>query len=241
MIQFHDVSKRYKRKNILNPFSLTVKEGSSVGIIGPNGAGKSTFLKLVASLERPSKGTVSFSGEPYEKAIRRVRAEIGYVPQEIALYEELTVKEQLSFWKKLEPVGVEEAFIDEMVQTLRLDEVWDQRIDRLSGGWKRKVNICVGMLKNPSICLLDEPTAGVDLAAKEDIIGWLRKLHQEGRTLLYISHDWYELRQLSDEYMVFASGKPVFQGSERRLLEEKANLMNSYKEDHELTRILQYV
>ncbi|WP_345243276.1 ABC transporter ATP-binding protein [Pontibacillus salipaludis] len=241
MIQFHDVSKRYKRKSVLNPFSLTVKEGSAVGIIGPNGAGKSTFLKLVASLERPSKGTVSFFGESYEKAIRRVRAEIGYVPQEIALYEELTVKEQVSFWRKIEPVEVDEAFLNEMIQTLRLNEVWDQRIDRLSGGWKRKVNICVGMLKNPSICLLDEPTAGVDLAAKEDIIGWLRKLHQEGRTLLYISHDWYELKQLSDEFMVFASGKPVFQGSERRLLEEKSNLMNSYKEDHELTRILQYV
>ncbi|MCD5324851.1 MULTISPECIES: ABC transporter ATP-binding protein [Pontibacillus] len=241
MIRFEDVSKWYKRKTVLHPFSLTVREGSSVGIIGPNGAGKSTFLKMVASLERPSKGTVSFYNEPYEKVIKQVRADIGYVPQDIALYEELTVKEQLSFWKKLEPRGVDEGFLEEMIQTLRLNEVFDQRINRLSGGWKRKVNMCIGLLKNPAICLLDEPTAGVDLAAKEDIIGWLQTLHSEGKTLLYISHDWYELNQLSDEYLLFASGAPVFQGSKDRLLVEKNELMQTYNQDAELSRILQYV
>ncbi|WP_226580931.1 ABC transporter ATP-binding protein [Halobacillus litoralis] len=241
MIQLDNVSKRYRRKQVLDPFSLTIQEGSSIGIIGPNGAGKSTFLKLIASLEKPSKGALSYEGQPYKQVVKRVRSAIGYVPQDIALYEELTVGQQIAFWKKLEKTKVDDDFLKRMVETLRLDEVMDQPVGQLSGGWKRKVNLCVGLLKNPSICLLDEPTAGVDLAAKEDIIAWLKELHQQGKTLLYISHDWYELRKLSDEYLLFAEKRPVFQGTETALIRQKEELLQSFDEQKDLRRILQHL
>ncbi|WP_082233082.1 ABC transporter ATP-binding protein [Halobacillus massiliensis] len=241
MIEFKEVSKKYKRKQVLDPFSLTIREGSSVGIIGPNGAGKSTFLKLAASIERPSNGEITFSGTPYKKSISRVRKAIGYVPQDIALYEELTVKEQISFWSSLEKQKTDENFLAKMIETLRLHEVFGERVERLSGGWRRKVNLCVGLLRNPSVCMLDEPTAGVDLAAKEDIIDWLKQLHQEGKTLLYISHDWYELKKLSNEFLLFADRKPIFQGSEEKLMIEKSKIIKNYQEHKELGRILQYV
>lgn len=240
MIHFDSVSKTFRGKEVLEEFTLTIEEGSAVGIIGPNGAGKSTFLKLAASLDRPTGGTLSFEGESYEKAVRRVRADIGYVPQDIALYEELSVKEQISFWRKLEKKKVDEDFLQKMIQMLRLDEVYDQRVERLSGGWKRKVNLCVGLMRNPRICLLDEPTAGVDLAAKEDILGWLKQLHGEGRTLVYISHDWYELKKLSDEFLLFAEKKPIFQGSQEEWLKKREALISEYAEDQELRRILEF-
>ncbi|MCA0970691.1 ABC transporter ATP-binding protein [Halobacillus litoralis] len=240
MIEFDQVSKKYRRKEVLEPFSLTIREGSAVGIVGPNGAGKSTFLKLVASLDRPTSGKVLFDGKPYEKVVRQVRSEIGYVPQDIALYEDLTVKEQIAFWRRLEKNKVDEDFLEKMVGMLRLDEVYDQRIDRLSGGWKRKVNLCIGLMRNPKICLLDEPTAGVDLAAKEDILAWLKQLHKEGRTLVYISHDWYELKALSDEFLLFAEKKPIFQGSQGEWLEKREELLGRYEDDRELRRILEF-
>ncbi|WJE15047.1 ABC transporter ATP-binding protein [Halobacillus sp. ACCC02827] len=240
MIHLQNVSKKYKRKEVLEPFTLTIREGSSVGVIGPNGAGKSTFLKLVASLDRPTKGKVFYDDIPYDRAVRRVRADIGYVPQDIALYEELTVKEQISFWRKLEKGKVDEGFLQTMIEMLRLDEVYQQRVDRLSGGWKRKVNLCIGLMRNPRICLLDEPTAGVDLAAKEDILSWLRQLHADGKTLIYISHDWYELKTLSDEFLLFAEKKPIFQGSQAEWRERKEELLKSYESHKELKRILEF-
>ncbi|TGB01124.1 ABC transporter ATP-binding protein [Halobacillus salinus] len=240
MIHLDNVSKTYRSKEVLEPFTLTIREGSSVGIIGPNGAGKSTFLKLVASLDKPTSGKLSFDGKPYGKVVRRLRTEIGYVPQDIALYEELTVKEQIAFWRKLEKKKVDEDFLQKMIRMLRLDEVYSQRVDQLSGGWRRKVNLCVGLMRNPRICLLDEPTAGVDLAAKEDILAWLKQLHQEGRTLLYISHDWYELKKLSDEFLLFAERKPIFQGSQREWSEKRSTLIDRYGADQDLRRILEF-
>ncbi|QHE51223.1 ABC transporter ATP-binding protein [Pontibacillus sp. HMF3514] len=240
MIQLENVSKTYKSKTVLHPVSMNIEEGKSIGIIGPNGAGKSTFLKLVASLEKPTDGTLSFNGVPYRKNVKNLRKHIGYIPQDIALYEELTVKEQISFWKRVSLEKPDPSFIKQMIRTLRLDEVYKQRVDRLSGGWRRKVNLLVGFMNNPSICLLDEPTAGIDLAAKEDILTWLQSFHNQGKTLLYISHDWYELNQLSDEYLLFAKGRPIVRATREELLREKDLIMEQYPEEQELQNILKF-
>ncbi len=240
MIHLEQVSKTYKSKTVLHPVSMTIEQGKSIGIIGPNGAGKSTFLKLVASLEKPSSGSLSFNGVPYSKNVKSLRKRIGYIPQDIALYEELTVKEQVAFWKRVSLEKPDPSFLKQMIRTLRLDEVYKQRVDRLSGGWRRKVNLLVGFMNNPSICLLDEPTAGIDLAAKEDILLWLQSLHDQGKTLLYISHDWYELDQLSDEYLLFAKGRPIVRASREELLREKDSIIEQYPEEKELQNILRF-
>lgn len=240
MIHLEKVSKIYNSKTVLHPVSMTIEQGKSIGVIGPNGAGKSTFLKLIASLEKPSSGSLSFNGVPYNKNVKSLRKRIGYIPQDIALYEELTVKEQISFWKRVSLEKPDPSFLEEMIRTLRLDEVYKQRVDRLSGGWRRKVNLLVGFMNNPSICLLDEPTAGIDLAAKEDILMWLQSLHDQGKTLLYISHDWYELNQLSEEYLLFANGRPIVRASRDELLREKESIMEQYPEEKELLNILRF-
>lgn len=240
MITLNGVSKKYRSNTVLHPVSMTIEEGKSIGIIGPNGAGKSTFLKLIASLEKPSNGTLLFNGVPYSKNVKSLRKSIGYIPQDIALYEELTVKEQIAFWKRVSLAKPDPSFLDHMIRTLRLDEVYKQRVDRLSGGWRRKVNLLVGFMSNPSICLLDEPTAGIDLAAKEDILAWLQSLQNQGKTLLYISHDWYELDQLSDEYLLFANGRPIVRASREELLREKDAIMEQYPNERELLNILKF-
>lgn len=241
MIHFDKVSKQYKSNQVLSPFSLTIEKGQSFGIIGPNGAGKSTFLKLLASLEKPTDGTIYYQDVPYAKAVKKLRDEIGYVPQDIALYDELTVKEQLAFWRRISRRKPDKAFMEKMIQTLRLQEVYHQRVSKLSGGWRRKVNLCVGFMNNPSICLLDEPTAGIDLAAKEDIFSWLTSLRDEGRTIIYISHDWYELKQLSEEYMLFAKGKPLLKANYQELKDAKYDILQQFPEEHELHNILKFV
>lgn len=241
MIQLNQVTKSYKSKTVLQPVSMRVEQGESIGIMGPNGAGKSTFLKLIASLEKPTAGTLSFNGVSYQNNVKQVRQQIGYIPQEIALYEELTVKEQITFWKRVSLNKPDSSFLQNMIQKLRLDEVYKQRVDRLSGGWRRKVNLLVGFMNNPSICLLDEPTVGIDLAAKEDILTWLQSLHHQGKTLIYISHDWYELNRLSDEYLLFANGRPVVRATREELLREKDAIMEQYSEERELRNILQFL
>ncbi|MYL32494.1 ATP-binding cassette domain-containing protein [Pontibacillus yanchengensis] len=241
MITLKEVSKSYKKKEVLAPTTLEIEEGGAYGIVGPNGAGKSTLLKLIASLERPTKGTIYYQGKSYTSSVKNVRQSIGYIPQEIALYEELTVKEQLDFWSNISPKKIDDAFVQNMKQTLRLDEVANQRIQYLSGGWKRKLNLCVGLIHNPSICLLDEPTAGIDLAAKEDILTWLKALHQQGKTLLYISHDRHELHTLSDQFIVLLNGHVVFHDDKEVFHRTKSQLLKNQEEHQELEKILSYL
>ncbi|KGP73086.1 ABC transporter ATP-binding protein [Pontibacillus yanchengensis] len=241
MITLEHVSKSYKKKQVLAPTSIEIQEGGAYGIVGPNGAGKSTLLKLIASLERPTKGTIYFQGNPYSSSVKEVRQSIGYIPQEIALYEELTVKEQLDFWSNISSKKIDDAFVQSMKETLRLDEVANKRVQNLSGGWKRKLNLCVGFIHNPSICLLDEPTAGIDLAAKEDILTWLKALHQQGKTLLYISHDRYELHTLSDQFIVLMNGQVVFHDDKEMFQHTKSQLLKSQTGSQELERIISYL
>ncbi|MFC0523369.1 ABC transporter ATP-binding protein [Pontibacillus salicampi] len=244
MIEFRKVVKKYKRNIVLTIPSLTLKPGAAYGVIGPNGAGKSTLLRLLASIERPSKGTIHYHGKPYKKVVKQVRKGIGYIPQEIALFEEFTVTQQIDFWKRISPATIDEAFVEEMVTTLKLHKVMHRRVSDLSGGWQRKVNLCVGMLHKPTICLLDEPTTGIDIAAKEDILYWLSTLHkQEGMTLVYISHDRHELTSLSDHFIVMHEGHILFCGETDMFFHQRSYLLEGQQSTYssELGKILSYI
>ncbi|KGX87402.1 ABC transporter ATP-binding protein [Pontibacillus litoralis] len=241
MIELVQIEKYYKRKQVLAIPSFSIESGAAYGILGPNGAGKSTLLKLIASIEKPTKGTLYFNGQPYRHVLKQVRQSIGYIPQDIALYPELTVTQQMDFWLRLSWKQADQNFLKKMKRTLRLDEVAHKRLNELSGGWQRKLNLCIGMIHNPNICLFDEPTVGVDIAAKEDIIEWLSTLHNEGKTLLYISHDRYELERLSDHYVVMANGTMLFHGDKSLLQRNKDTILQHDSSHQELTKILSHL
>lgn len=240
MLRLEHVSKTYKKKKVLDDITLSIERGQSIGVIGPNGAGKSTFLRILSSMERTDEGSLYFEGIPYRQSVQSLRQQIGYIPQEVALYEELTVHEQIKFWGKLTKIKPSASFQDQMITMLGLEDVMNERVDRLSGGWRRKMNLCIGMLHNPSICLLDEPTAGIDLAAKEDILSWLNYLHHQGTTILCISHDWLELERLSEDYLIFNDGKLLLEGNQEKLRTFKQQLKSDDPKDKELQKILKY-
>ncbi|WP_051353032.1 ABC transporter ATP-binding protein [Thalassobacillus devorans] len=223
MIRTEQLKKRYKQKQILHDLSLDIKAGESVGITGPNGAGKTTLLKLLATIEKPTCGALFFEEKPYSSQIKTIRKRIGYIPQDISLFEGLRVKAQINAWRKLSAQTIDDTYMNEMIRILRLNEVMNRRSDDLSGGWKRKLHLCIGLLHKPEICLLDEPTAGIDMAAKVEIIDWLKKLNDAGMTLVYISHDWYELERLSKRLVLMDNGSIVFNGEKRELKDLPAN------------------
>ncbi|KGX90722.1 ABC transporter ATP-binding protein [Pontibacillus halophilus JSM 076056 = DSM 19796] len=240
MINVKDVQKSYGRKEVIHPMSFTIEKGQSIGIIGPNGAGKSTLLKMLATIEKPDSGQISYRKKPYAKVVKKIRKEMAYVPQDIALYEELKVSEQLQYWKRLSMKKGTTDYLNQMIETLGLQKVWNTRIDRLSGGWKRKVNLAVGLLNQPSIILLDEPTAGVDIAARQDMLNWLHQLHEQGVTIIQISHDIDDVTRLSDDLLLVVEGRVGFYGSKEQLPEYTSDILERFPDEADLPSILDY-
>jgi ABC-2 type transport system ATP-binding protein len=237
LITFNKVVKKIKRKPILKNISLKINQGDAIGIVGPNGAGKTTFLKLLATVLKPNSGDILYNGIPYQKSIRTIRGEMGYIPQEIALFEELSVKDQIAFWQKATKGKPSKQYLADMFASLGLHAVLDKKVKDLSGGWKRKLNVCAGLLHDPSIILLDEPTVGVDLAAKDDLLHWLKELHQNGKTLILISHDWDVINHLCDKLVILQEGEVIYYDSVQHVsLFEEEYL--SRDKDIELKKIL---
>jgi len=198
MLYVHQVGKSYGKRKVLKDVSFTVKEGHWVGIVGANGAGKSTLLKILATVEEKDHGIIRYKDYTYDENIAALRQLIGYVPQELALWENLTVKENMLFFAKLAPTQLAEEELRTICETLSLDR-WEEKVYRLSGGMKRKLNIALTLIHHPKFLLLDEPTVGIDLRSKREIGAFLKTLQKRGMTILHISHDLDELVELTDE------------------------------------------
>jgi len=197
MLSLENISFRKRNELILQPLSGTVERGNSITIFGPNGAGKSTLMQIMAGLLKPTKG---------KRKTSFVRKNpIGYVPQQLALFDGLTVKDHLRFYQKLTKQR-DEAFVQEMIDVLNLNEIMNKRIEKLSGGMKRKVNLAVGIIHQPEIIFLDEAFVGVDLAAKFDMLNWLKQLNERGTTIVFITHDWHVIHALAKEMWLLDEG-----------------------------------
>jgi ABC-2 type transport system ATP-binding protein len=236
VIAAEHIYKKIKKQNVLKDISIQLGEGEAIGIVGPNGAGKTTFLRLIASVIKPDQGTMYYNGQPYVQCIQTLRQKIGYIPQEIALFEDLTVKDQIKFWQKATKKKASQEYIETMLNALGLHQVMNKRVKNLSGGWMRKLNVCVGMIHDPDIILLDEPTVGVDLAAKDDLLNWLKTLHQMGKTIVLISHEWDVINFLCEKLMIMKSGEIAFYDIFDKVEEYEKTL--HMQEDEELIKIL---
>ncbi|MCP8615322.1 ABC transporter ATP-binding protein [Salirhabdus salicampi] len=210
LIKVDRIEKNVKAKQIICNISTEIHRGDAIGIVGPNGAGKTTFLKLIASVIKPDSGSIYFRGESYQQQVKALRATLGYVPQDIALFEDLTVKEQLQFWRKAAPRTSSKQFVQQVIHLLGLEEVFHKKVKQLSGGWQRKTSLCAGLIHDPDIILLDEPTAGVDLAAKDDLIRLLQSLNKQGKTVILISHEWDVIDRLCKRIFILKEGRLLF-------------------------------
>lgn len=200
--------------------SLSIEKGEFFGLLGANGAGKTSTLSILCGLRGYTDGVVEVNGMDVARQIHRIRPLIGVVPQEYALYPELTALENLKVFGGV--YGLPEKVLAERIrslcQTLGVGDLLQQRIQHLSGGQKRRFNLIAGLLHQPQILFLDEPTVGIDVKSQQVITDYLKVLHGQGTTIVYTSHLMQEAESLCTRVAVMNQGSIVALGSPQELV-----------------------
>ncbi|MES3022029.1 MAG: ABC transporter ATP-binding protein [Pseudomonadota bacterium] len=213
-----DLRIRYSDRDVLRGLTLSVAAGEIYGLLGPNGAGKTTLIRAICGRLRPVAGSVTVAGFPSgREALRR----IGLVPQEIALYAHLTVAENLNVFGRLSGMdsAATKAAIEWASAAAKLTDRLADRIDILSGGWKRRVNIAAGILHRPALLILDEPTVGVDVDARNSLQEVILQLSQTGMAVLLATHDLEQAETICTTVGFLRSGVVSPQGPPRALID----------------------
>lgn len=221
MLETINLTKNFKEKKAVEGVDIYLDKGESVGLLGPNGAGKSTTISIISSLLKPTSGDVKLNGKSVVKDPTEIRKILGVVPQEIALYEELSAYENLKFFGEIYKVkkDVLEVRIQEILVIVGLKDRQKELVKTFSGGMKRRVNIAAALLHKPEILILDEPTVGIDPQSRNHILETVRKLNtEEQTTILYTSHYMEEVEQLCDRVYIMDHGKVIASGSKTELL-----------------------
>jgi ABC-2 type transport system ATP-binding protein len=195
------LTKKYDGRTALDDVSFAIESGEIIAVVGPNGAGKTTLLSIVAGVQKPSAGEVI---EPQNG--------IGWVPQKAAVYGKLTVRENLRLFARLEKVKDRDATVDQTIDRIGLNDRADSRAEDLSGGMRQRVSIGMGLIANPEVLLLDEPTAALDPLQRERLWVLLNSLVDQGIGLVYSSHAAGEVQAHSDRVLVLDAGKLLFDG-----------------------------
>ncbi len=205
MIELRNVHKQYKQKNVVKGVDLMIPQGARVGFVGPNGAGKSTLMKMIATLVKPTSGDIFVNGQSVIRKKKQIRKRIGYVPQDIALHSSISVKDNLIFWAGMAPRSVSDEWIIKLLDMVGLRDQLHKRVDKLSGGMQRKLNIIVALLHDPELLIMDEPTVGIDIPSKTEIVTFLNALGPN-KTILFSSHDLQEIEMFCHFILVLDDG-----------------------------------
>jgi ABC-2 type transport system ATP-binding protein len=205
----------------LDDFNIVINQGDIFGLLGPNGAGKTTAISIMSTLLRPGNGSVRIFGADTRQEAAMVRAMIGLVPQEIALYRQLTARENLRYFGRL--YGLKgrglAARIDACLDFVGLLGKGDQLVETYSGGMKRRVNLAVGILHRPKLLFLDEPTVGIDAQSRDMILTRLATLNKSGTTMVYTTHYMEEAEKLCSEVAIMDNGRVISQGKPAELMQ----------------------
>ncbi len=208
MIVVERLSRKFGSVVAVDDVSFTAKPGEITGLLGPNGAGKTTTLSMIAGLLKPDSGRVLLRGIDVAASPREAKALLGVVPQEIALYEEISARENLEFWGALYGLSGRElgSRIEEVLVKVDLAGRKDP-VSKFSGGMKRRLNLAAGLLHRPPVLLLDEPTVGIDVHARARILEIVREQAQAGATVLYTTHYLEEAEMLCDRVAIIDHGR----------------------------------
>ena len=212
----------------LNHFSLEIHENEIFGLLGPNGAGKSTLIAILCGLITPTAGDFSIAGMNYHHNAFDIKKIIGVVPQEYALYPTLTARENLMYFGSmygLKGANLKEK-VSESLEFLGLMKFADKKIDTFSGGMKRRINLIAGILHQPKILFLDEPTVGVDVHSKNAIIEYLLKLNEKGTTIVYTSHHLAEAEEFCTDIAIVDHGSIYAKNTPQNLISQTKGAAN---------------
>ncbi len=221
MITVRSVSKSFGNIDAVKNVSFTIDKGEIFGILGPNGAGKSTIVNILNTLVKADKGDVIIDGVNTKNDGDTLKLMMGVVPQEIALYEELSAYENMMFWGGLYNIPKPELKMN-VNKTLEIVDLVNRKNDRIktfSGGMKRRVNIACALLHNPRILVLDEPTVGVDPQNRNHIFEVIERLNNEGMTIIYTTHYMEEAERFCDKIAIIDVGRIIAQGTLKELRE----------------------
>ncbi len=221
VISIKGVSKHYKSKIALNNVSLDIFKGELFGLLGVNGAGKTTLIKILCGLTKKTTGSVFINNLNLDENIYKIKEIIGISPQETAIANNLTVKENLNFFAEIYG-NQDDDVIDEVVKIFKLTDVLNQRAKTLSGGYKRRLSIAIALISKPEILFLDEPTLGLDVLARRELWQIINKLKSKV-TIILTSHYLEEIEHLCDRVAILSEGELLDIGTIEEL-KEKANV-----------------
>ena len=204
-IEVRDLSHSFGGRRALREVSFEARSGELLAVIGPNGGGKTTLLSILAGIRKPDSGSISIPGE------------VGWVPQQAALYRRLTVDENLRLFARLEAVGDVDGAVERMLEQTGLADRRDDQISTLSGGNQQRVNIAIGLLSAPAVLLLDEPSSGLDPRQRERLWEFVLGLAGGGTTVIYTTHHLVEAERYGNRVLVLADGERLFDGTSAEL------------------------
>jgi ABC-2 type transport system ATP-binding protein len=221
MLQIDHLSKSFEKIKAVDDISFEVAEGEIFGFLGPNGAGKTTTISMIAGLIKPDSGKIRINSLDLDGDIKKIKRLMGVVPQEMAFYEELTAKENLLFWGKL--YGVRKKELDERVEYY-LEKTGllgreNEALKKYSGGMKRRINLIIGLIHEPKLLLLDEPTIGIDIQTKLNIYEIIKEASSKGTTILYTTHNLQEAEELCHRIAIMDLGKILTLGTLEELIQ----------------------
>jgi ABC-2 type transport system ATP-binding protein len=219
-IEVRGLCKDYGNVHAVQDVSFDVYQGEIFSLLGPNGAGKTTTLSTLSCLLAPTRGDALVMGHSIRSESMAVKECIGVVPQEVALYPDLSARENLSFWGKMYGLRgpVLRQRVDEVLQIVGLGDHQKGRVDKFSGGMKRRLNIGIGLLPRPEVLFLDEPTVGIDPQSRRSILDSVKEFNRQGMTILYTTHYMEEAQELSDHIAIMDHGQLIAYGSHEELV-----------------------
>lgn len=236
ILEIKNLIKRYGEHLAVDDVSLNIQDGEIFGLLGPNGAGKTTTINTIIGLTKIDSGKINIFGKELTANEMEIKAGIGIVPQDIALFEDLTAYENVSFFGRL--YGLKGNKLKEGVkEALEFTGLWDRRKSypkHYSGGMKRRLNIACAIVHKPKLIIMDEPTVGIDPQSRNHILNSVKKLNQMGSTIIYTSHYMEEIEEICDEIVIMDKGKIIARGSKDEL---KALISTEDKVTMELSSI----
>jgi ABC-2 type transport system ATP-binding protein len=222
ILEVQNLVKQYGDFTAVKEISFDIKEGEIFSLLGPNGAGKTTTISMLSTLYTPTSGDATVGGHSITKDPMAVKRMIGVVPQEIALYEDLTARENLLFWGQMYGLSGKalDNRVDEVLEQIGLKDKARNRVKTYSGGMKRRVNIGVGLLHKPRLLFMDEPTVGIDPQSRRAILDTVKALNKGGMTVLYTTHYMEEAQELSDRVGIIDHGELIALGTQAELTKQ---------------------
>ncbi len=219
-ISVQDLHKSFGQTPAVQGIDFDVEPGQIFSLLGPNGAGKSTTISMLSCLLQPTKGEAWIMGHSILSEPMAVKASIGVVPQEVAVYEDLSARENLEFWAKMYGLrgSPHKARVEEVLDIIGLGDRQKGRVAKFSGGMKRRLNIGIALLHRPDVIIMDEPTVGIDPQSRRNILDSVLEFNRQGMTVLYTTHYMEEAQELSDEIAIMDQGKIIARGTHQELV-----------------------